>query len=234
MKVACNAIATDVWGIDTTVSLGLGMKLPLRMTVLGDAEGLVLVSPVEIDDGLHGILDGLGRVHTIIAPNRLHYRHVAQAKRRFPDAKLWGAPGLAQKRAELTFDETLATGELSPQLSCHLVEGAERLSEVVFFHRPTATLVVTDLVFSVMEANLPTRLLLRYGSGTLGRMEQSRLLRSMATDRKLAAQSIETLLSLPISRVVPAHGEVVDEQAAQRLRAGLWWMLGERSRPSLI
>lgn len=233
MKQQLSAIAEDVWGAETEIAIGLGMKLPLRMTVLRDRAGLTLISPIEINGALQRELLEEGPVHTLIGPNRLHYRYLEQAKKLFPHAQLLGAPGLAEKCPHLDFDATLSSGELSAKLSSHLIRGAETLSEVAFFHQPSGTLVVTDLVFNIHQANTPTKWLLQLLSRAYGKVEQSRLCRTMTSDRKATAQDIDQLLSLPFERVVPAHGEVFETRARQELSAGLWWMRGQSRRPTV-
>lgn len=230
MGVVVQEIAAGVWGAETSVSLGPGLALPLRMTVLRDGFGLVLISPIHIDDVLHERLSELGQVHSLLAPNRLHYRFLAQAKQRFPQARVVGAPGLLEKRPELPIEASLSAGDLSAEISAHLVDGAEQLSEVVILHRPSATLVVTDLVFNIHNANWASRLLLKSVSRSFAQVEQSRLIRKYTNDRAAAGRSIEQLLALPFTRVVPAHGEVIEVAAKQQLASGLWWMLGHSVR----
>ena len=179
-------IAEGVFGVQTKVKLGAGAWLPLRMTVLVDHGELTLVSPIAIDDELATKLAELGPVRTLLAPNLLHHNHVAAAKERYPDAQVLAAPGLAEKRADIEFDGTLATGPLSDELEAILIEGAPKLSEVVFLHRPSRTLVVTDLVFNIEDASGMSWLVLSVVSRALGRVEQSRLCHWLTKDRAAA------------------------------------------------
>src|SRR5690606_34734699 len=116
------------------------------------------------------------------------------------------------------------------EVSAYLVDGAEQLSEVVILHRPSASLVVTDLVFNIQTANWASRLLLKSVSRSFGQVEQCRLIRKYTNDRAAAGRSIERLLALPFTRVVPAHGEVIEVEAKQQLASGLWWMRGHSAR----
>lgn len=222
-------IADGVWGAQTKVSIGLGAHLPLRMTVLRDADDdLMLVSPIAIDDALASELHELGAVRTIVGPNRLHHGHLGPAKARYPQARLLGAPGLADKRKDLDFDGVLDTLPLSETIEARRIEGADKLSEVVLYHRPSRTLVVTDSVFNIPHASGMSWFVLRFLSGALGRFEQSRLLRTMTEDREATASSVEAMLAWPFDRVVMAHGEVVEHNATAGLRAALWWWRGAR------
>ena len=227
-------ISENIWGAETTVPIGLGAHLPLRMTVLGSEHGLVLVSPISIDDQLAEQLAAMGEVSAIVGPNLLHYRFLAAAKARYSNAKLLGAPGLAAKRREICFDAEIARGALGHEIESLHIEGADKLSEVIFWHRPSRTLVMTDTIFNVGDASGMSWLVLKLLSGTLGRLEQSRLIRSLTKDRATAGSSVEAIFDWQIDRIVMAHGAVVESDengtAAAKLRAGLWWWLGE-SRP---
>ncbi|MCG8556625.1 MAG: DUF4336 domain-containing protein [Proteobacteria bacterium] len=223
-------IAEGVWGAETTVSIGMGASLPLRMTVLKDDKGLILIAPIGIDNGLAIELEQIGPVHLLVGPNLLHYRYLEAAKDLYPQARLLGAPGLAEKKPKLRFDGVLTGAALCPAVDMMRIEGAEKLSEVVFVHKSSRTLVVTDLVFNILQASGMSRFVLKTFSGALGKCEQSRLCRMLTNDRDATARSIAQLLSWSFERVVPAHGEVVEANAPKVLEAALWWMRGEARR----
>lgn len=226
-------IARGVWGAQTTQSIGLGAHLPLRMTVLKDDRGLILVSPIPIDDELAQELDALGEVHAIVGPNLLHHMYLASAKQRYPSARLIGAPGLAAKKPNIPFDNVLGE-EFSDGVEMQRVAGADKLSEVVFLHKHSRTLVVTDLVFNIRDAAGMSGFVLSVFSRALGKCEQSRLCRMLTNDRAQTAASIEELLRWEFDRVVPAHGDVVEIDAKRELKAGLWWMRGEARRSASV
>ncbi len=228
-----NVVAEGVWQVETQINVGGGLSLPLRMTVLRSGDGLALVSPIAIDDEVAAGLAELGEVHMLLAPNLMHHTHLAAAAERYPKARLLGPAGLVKKRPDLKFDGELETSQLSEDIDAVLVAGAPKLSEVVFLHRSSRTLVVTDLVFNIAEASGMSWFFLAMVSRALGRVEQSRLLRWLTKDRAAAGRSVETILALPFDCVVPAHGDVIRTDAQAQLRAGLWWMRGEARRPSV-
>jgi len=226
-------IADGVYGVETSFRLPGGMRLPLRMTVLCCGDAVALLAPIPIDDALAAELAQLGEVRFLIAPNLLHYAYIADAAQRYPSARVLGAPGLAAKRPELPLQAEISADELPPQLEGHHVRGADKLSEVVFLHRPSRTLVVTDLVFNIHDAKGLSKIMLSLMSRALGKVEQSRLCRWLTTDRAVAAQSVADVLALSFDRVVMAHGDVIQTNAQAELSAGLWWMRGESRRPAL-
>ena len=81
--------------------------------------------------------------------------------------------------------------------------------------------MVTDLVFHVLSpVGLLTGLILR-AVGAHRVLAQSRALRLMLRDREAAQRNVERTLALDFTRVVMAHGVIVDVDAKARLAAAL-------------
>ncbi len=217
-------IADDIWGIDDRMRMPGGVQLPLRMAIVRLPDrSLLLHSPVRLDEARADAVAALGPVRHLVAPNDFHHLHVKPWAERFPDAKLWGARGLTTKRPDLTFAGAPAPppGAWGGVLDAVAIEGAPKANEVVFFHRPSATLLCTDLLFNIREpANLGSRLVLSL-MGTNGRFALSRLWMVLARDKKAFGGSLRQVLAWPVARVVPAHGEVLQERAAEALRDAL-------------
>ena len=85
----------------------LGLTIGTRMSVVRLAGGgLWLHSPVALDGQTRNALDALGPVRFLVAPNRFHHTYLPQARDAYPQAKIFGAPGLADKRRDIAFDAT--------------------------------------------------------------------------------------------------------------------------------
>jgi hypothetical protein len=205
-----------------------GLEVGMRMSVvrLGGGE-LLLYSPVRLDPGLRAELDALGKVRFVVAPNRFHHLFAGEAAAAYPDAELYGAPGLDRKRADLDFRGML--GDEAPpgwagQLEQCFVGGFPLINEVVLFHPPSRTLLVCDLAFHVgPEQPLSTRLFLRLG-GVRG-FGPTYLERLLARDRAAARRSFERILAWDFERVVVAHGGVLESGGREALRAAYAWLL---------
>ena len=201
------------------------------MNVVRLGDGALLVhSPTPVDDALHAEIAALGPVAYLVAPNCFHHLHVTPFLTRFPGAKVYGAPGLAQKRPDLTLAGTLEDGAAVPWagLLDHItLPGAPKLNEVVFLHRPSRSLLVTDLLFNVTAPdNWATALILRL-MGTYKRLGPSRLLRWRLTkDRRALKAGVERMLAWDFARVLPGHGDVFESpDAREQVRASLGWVL---------
>lgn len=203
-------LADDLWVVARPFRVtGLG-DVGVRMTVIRLQRGeLILHSPVPASPDLCEAIVRLGMVRHLVGPNRVHHLYLGEWLEAFPGAEIWGAPGLAEKRRDLTFHHVLSersTAEWSNEVLAVPIAGIPYLREVALLHRASRTLVLTDLAF-----NLPTRpgLLARL-AGVGGRFGPSRLLRLLVRDRGALAGSIAALLELDFDRVIVSHGEVLE------------------------
>ena len=152
------AIADGLWTIDRQLRLS-GVTMPTRMTVLRlPGRGLLLHSPIRLDDPTREAIGALGRVDALVAPNSFHYLFLAEQIAAHPGAAVYLAPGLRERRRDLPSgvvlgDEPPATWAADmDQLVFGPMQG---VSEVVFFHRPTVTLILTDLAFACRTSDRP-------------------------------------------------------------------------------
>jgi hypothetical protein len=174
---------------------------------------LVLHSPIPATDALANAVTAVGPVKHLIAPNLLHHLSVAAWHQRFPDAQLHAAPGLAKKRPDLRISAELGVSGSPPWagvLDQQLLRGMPKLAESVFFHRPSRSLLVTDLLFNIVRpANLFTKVVLTM-TGTRGRLAMSRVNRLYTKDRAALRASLEVMLAWDFTRIVVAHGDIVE------------------------
>ncbi len=223
-------LADDVHALESHLRVAPGFHLPIRSTLLGVGSGeLMVISPLRMDDALAARVSALGRVTHIVSPNKFHHLFVGDAAARWPDAQVHLAGGLPAKLGKLgrAVPSHLALPEGMPRdVQAIPVEGMPALDETLFFHAPSRTLVVTDLVFHVLgpTQGLLTGLILRL-VGAHQKLAQGLELRFMVRDREATRQSLERVMALDFTRLVMAHGVVVEEDAKERLRHALRYML---------
>lgn len=227
-------IADGLWTMDLLKRFPLGVRLPLRGTVVRLASGgLWIHSPTPPSPGLWAAIDALGPVRHLVGSSRIHHLSLGPWAARYPEAQLWAAPGLAEKRADLAFAGTIGAGALPPwaaEIEPLPLDGAPGLSEVAFVHHATRTLICSDLLFNIRQPATRATALLLSMMGTRGRLAMSRVWRRYAKDRAALKASVERLLACDFARVVPAHGEVFDSAGAGddvrgATRGALAWML---------
>lgn len=159
--------ADDIWTVDgpeiSMNAVGLSIPFPTRMTVVRLPGGdLWIHSPIALTEQLAAAIDQLGPVRHLIAPNTLHYWYLPEWQERFPDARSYGAPDLTRRaKRPLRLDETL--GDVPPrawkETFQQCVTRGPALSEVDFLHRPSRTLILTDLVENFELGRVRSRLL---------------------------------------------------------------------------
>ena len=222
-------IAPGVHALENTLRVAPGFHLPVRSTLLELAGGgLLMISPLAVDDALAARVDALGPVRHIVAPNTLHHLFLNDAAARWPEAHVHVPRGLPPKLAKQ--GRTLPRHALLPEgvpndVSVIAFEGAPTLEEHVIFHAASRTLVVTDLVFHVQDPQGPLTGLILRTVGAHRRLAQSRALRLMIRDKSAAQRSLEQVLALDFTRLVMAHGVVVEQDAKAQLREALRHLL---------
>jgi hypothetical protein len=219
------AVTEGVWAAEKHVTMPGGVHMPARMTVIRLADGrLVLHSPVALDDALAREIEALGSPAWIVLPNRMHHLFAPACAARFPSARVLAAPGLREKIPALRVDEVLAEGKpeaFGGEIEAVIIEGAPEMNEVVFLHRPSRTLVVSDLLFNITRPEgLATKVLLTL-VGTRGKLAKSRLWWRFTKDRAAWDASVKKALAWDFDRVIMAHGDVVVEDGQKRAARAL-------------
>jgi len=218
-----------IWIADGAEAEVLGFAYPTRMAVVRLADGGVLLwSPVALTEALRGEVSTLGPVREIVAPTASHHLWLGEWQAAFPGARLHGAPGLARKRSDLSFDSELGD---APDPSWagvldQVVIGNRIAPEVVFFHRESATAIFTDLLQCIPPATYSGW---RATVARLDRMvgpkpQVPRKFRLALAGRRDAAAALREVLGWPVERVLMAHGAPVVAGGAAVLRKAFGWL----------
>jgi len=227
MSERLEAIADGVWVAPAPLRFMGVFAIGTRMTVIRTGGGLVVHSPIAIDDELKTAIDALGPVRFVVAPNAFHHLFAGDAAKAWPDAKLLAPAALRTKRKDLHIEDDLESGPPAAwggDLQTFPVRGS-MLNETVLFHAPTKTLVASDLFenFTHVEHAF-TRQYLKLG-GVYGKPGWHRFLRFVYRDRAAAKTSIERLLDLDLERIVIAHGDLVTTKPKDTMREALAFLL---------
>lgn len=217
-------LAPEIWGARTGLR-ALGMPMTSRMTVIRLPSGLWVHSPVPIGP-LRPALDALGPVRWLVAPNLMHHLFVAPWQQAYPSSRLFAARGLGTKRPDLRVDGALSGGlpDWDGRILALPVAGNPTLDETVFLHRPSRTLIITDLAVNLGPSeHWMVRAYARL-TGCYGRLALSVLLKLLFKDRAAARASIDRILAQDFDRVVPAHGPVIETGGREALRAAFTWL----------
>ena len=145
-------IKDQIWILEYPVKFG-GMDLFGRTTIikLNNAE-LIIHDPCRIDDAIKKQIDALGEVKFIIAPGNFHHLFVTDFQEQYPDVATFICPGLERKRPDIKFDWILGdkpNASWEETLDQALIQGIRFIWEVAFFHKPSQTLILVDLLENI-------------------------------------------------------------------------------------
>lgn len=212
-------IADRLWCVDCDAH-DKGVHIPLRMSILGLADGLLLYSPVALTDELEARIRQLGDVTHILAPNLHHHLFAAAAVERFPEAKLHGAPGLQDKKPDLPWQPIPQLAEVE----FLTMEGVPFTNEIVAYHASSGSLICADVVHNVHDTDRwLTRQLFRM-IGSWQRFGPNRVWRFQTKDHPAFARCVDRMLDWQPARVVMCHGDIVEDDVSGRLREAMAWI----------
>ncbi|PIB25657.1 hypothetical protein BFP76_00550 [Amylibacter kogurei] len=221
---------TDIWIADGQIVSVIGFRYPTRMAVIRLADGTLFIwSPVALSDELRQAVDTIGKVAHIVAPNTLHHLFLPDWITAYPDAKIHGAPKLAQKRKDIAFDDELSEipnpawdGQIDQVvLQCAIT------TEVVFFHIASGTVIFTDLLqqFPNDWHSGWRRVVARLDLMVCKEPSVPRKFRISFVKRTAARKVMRKIYAWPAQSVLMAHGNPVTSDAPLYLRRAFAWLL---------
>jgi hypothetical protein len=225
--VTIRALA-DGLGVAEHPMKAMGMELGRRMTVVRlKGARLWLHSVGRLTPEVRDWLDGLGRVAFVVSPSQAHHRWMEAYATAYPDAVLVASSGLPKKRPDLTFDRTLSDRpepEWEDELDQAVFPVRGDYREVVFLHRSSRTLILTDLCFHIPAGRGPVTTALAKAFGYHERFAASRLLRMILADKPAARDALERILAWDFDRVIIGHGEIVETAGKPALESAFAWL----------
>ena len=225
--------AKNVWIIDGPSVRDMGFMFTTRMTVVKLSSGSLWVnSPVPVPpDTLQRITD-LGAVTYLVAATPRHVWRLASWHTLFPEAQLWMArtTPFTLKKGRLPITGIL--GDKPPQgwasdLDQLAFKGSPLIEEVVFFHKASHTVILDDLIqIHPIEKGRPFRNALIKLEGVAAPHGGVGLdIRLSFTNRKLARQSLEKLLSWDFDKLIIAHGVCIEKDAKPFAERAFRWLV---------
>ena len=108
-----------------------------------------------------------------------------------------------------------------------VVRGNRITTEVVFFHRGSATVLVTDLVQQIPKGWYRgwRAVVARFDLMTADIPSVPRKFRMATTDRSAARDGVRRILDWPADRLVMAHGAPIQSGGKEALRNAFGWLM---------
>ncbi|OYY89552.1 MAG: hypothetical protein B7Y45_11950 [Sphingomonas sp. 28-66-16] len=228
------AVADNLWIVDGPEIgyrfAGLTLPCPTRMTMVRIGTALWLHSPTHYSPELGAQLETLGEIAWIVAPNSFHYSHVAAWAAAYPAAACHVSPDVLTKLPPLR-GRPIPLGDAAPSLwrddldQLHVDLG--RFVETIFFHRPSGTLIVSDLIqnFEAGRIRNPLIRAVMHAGGATGPGGKASIdIRFAARrHRERVREALAQMLDWAPGRIILSHGKGYDAAIADQLRCAFRW-----------
>jgi len=220
-------IAEGLWCVNGHFTTLL-FRGSVRMTVVAGEGGAVLYSPVALEDDDIRQLGAIGPVAAIVAPNLFHHLYLRAAAEAFPAARVFVPEGLEAKIGPVPRAEamTRAHPPALPGGIEHFIMDRHAVRETVLFHRPSRTLVTSDLIYNYQPEHAPGekaffRLLACYGAPKVAFYH-----RFSIRDKTAVHELVAQVRAWAPRRLVMSHGRIVEDANAAEVFAAAWRRFG--------
>lgn len=216
-------IDEGILAVGGEIAMPLG-RFPRRMTVVALSSGQTVVfSPVALHEPAMREIERLGAPGFMVVPNGFHRLDARAWKNRYPKIRVVCPPG-ARKRVEEAVPVDAVTdvfGDTAVRFM--VVDGTREAESALSIGRNgRTTLVLNDIISNVRHpkgigANIMARL---FGFG-VKRPQMAREIRWLLVKDKpaLARQLRGWADDSKLARIIPSHGDIIDDQPQQVLRS---------------
>ncbi|MCB9748687.1 MAG: DUF4336 domain-containing protein [Myxococcales bacterium] len=220
----------DIWTVEGDPVRLLTIPFTTRMTIVRlPGGGLWMHSPVAPARARALAIGALGELRHVVAPNRFHNLFVGPWLEEHPDATSWAGPGLAERCPQLRVDHVLtdeapaAWREVIDQV---VFRGSRFIEEVMFVHRPSRTLIVTDLIQNHDPARESWfwRWIKRWNGILAPGGGVPRDWRATVRDREAARRSLARVLEWDFDRVILSHGLCIEQGGHDYVARAFDWL----------
>lgn len=228
-------IQSGLYTFDFDCPIGPGMSFPARSTLIQQDDGkLFIISPGPFDEETYKQIESLSDRVILISPNMMHHMFIEQSFERWPKVEIYGNLNLWKQKKHPWYQPYLNQPTKQPWLKPYLkdirtvhevlstdtkamlVRGNSLIAETVFYDSKRKTLIVTDLVFNMDDtvgflAGLTLRM-----AGVYNKLGQSRIVKFTTKNKMSYKTSVEKILEFDFERIIPAHGNIIEDADAFR------------------
>jgi hypothetical protein len=224
--------ADNVFIVEGPQVRDMGVMFTTRMTIVKLTDGALWVdSPVPVPfETLVRIMD-LGPVRYLVAATPRHVWRLDAWHALFPEAQLWvpRPTPFTLKKGDWSFTGILGDkplGTWASDLDQLAFKGNPLIEEVLCFHRASRTVILDDLIqVHPKVRGKPLRNALFRAEGVAAPHGGVGLeIRLSFTNRDLARQSLERLLSWDFDRLIIAHGTCIHRDAKPFVERAFAWL----------
>ena len=224
--------AQNIWTVEGPIVWDMGLEFPTRMTVVKLSDDSVWVSsPVPVSFETMKRINELGSIRYLIAATPRHVWRLDSWHTLFPEAQLWIArpTAVTLKKEKLPITGILsdtAPDAWAADMEQLVFKGNPLLSEVLFYHRRSRTVLLDDLIQSnpPLEGRTFRNAVFKVMGGLAPQAGVGRDMRLTFFNRTLARQSLEKLLSWDFDKLIIAHGAWVETGAKEYITKAFEWL----------
>lgn len=220
-------ISTRMWVHEDSLPM-FGIRLGLRMTIVKLSDNsLWMCTPTPHNPQLQERVAAMGELKYIVASSNGHNLFLEDWHRAFPDAAVYMAAKIPNKRPGLRSHALLRDADILPwqsDLETLPMDGVPLFDEHMFFHRRSKTLLVTDFIqnYTGVEQKGLGKIIAKLILEPIGFkgicLAPPLKTNFVVKNRSALRASLDRLWKLDIERVVPAHGDILEQDAKQGIR----------------
>ena len=210
--------------VEGEIAMPLG-TFPRRMTVIALAGGRTAIySAIALDEDEMAEIEEMGRPSILIVPSDKHRMDAGIWKQRYPAMRVVAPPGAWAAVAEVVPVDA-STSDILDDASVRwtIVPGTGGHEGALIVRRPGGvTLVCNDLIGNIAHADgIGAKIVARLSGFGGSEPQVPRVVRHMMVDdsRALAAQFRGWADEPELARIIVSHGDVIEENPRQVLRA---------------
>lgn len=229
--LSLRSFGANIWTLDgDDVQMFGVLPFTTRMTIIKLATGgLWLHSPVAPTLQRRRAIDRLGPVKHLVAPNKIHSLGIEPWRTLYPAARVWTSPEFPKRHPDIAVDELL-TNDIAAswrsEIDLCVIEGHAFLDEVAFIHKPSKSLIITDLIQKHdAEKDIWLWRGVKRMVGVLGEDGGTSLdIKLSIRDKRAMRRSIEHMLSWDFDNLIIAHGHCLRGGARKEVERALKWI----------
>ncbi len=211
-------LAENLWLLRYSLPI-LGEYLGRNVTVIRLRSGeLVIHSTGPFSPEDVAAISAVGTPAFLVEAITLHDTFAKEGRAAFPNIPYLAPEGFSETVGFPTEPLSQLPAAWQGELDSLELAGKSKAPEYVFFHRPSRTLIVTDLAFNVEDdAPLGVRLLSYVQVGSQHSPGMPRPEKFMIGDRAAFLRSVEKMMSWDFDRVIVGHGEPIETGGKGRM-----------------
>ncbi|QAB15296.1 DUF4336 domain-containing protein [Hydrogenovibrio thermophilus] len=219
MEALTEYVKNQVWLLEYPIRFE-GMDLFGRMTIIRLENGDLLIhDPCKITDAIRQQIDDIGPVKYIVAPGSYHHLFVTDFQTKYPQAETFLCPGLERKRPDIPFDWILGNKpdpRWADEIDQVVVSGTKYMWEVAFFHKPSKTLILVDLLENIGDdyrhhANWVLRFWWKFVFRMWNKPKPAPEYQMGWGNKQIVQTALYKILGWQAERAIIAHGETIEE-----------------------